>query len=116
MSVALYMDENVPAAITDALRRRGVEILTAQEDGMRGSADVALLERATALERVVFTMDDDFLREAVRRLRTGTPFAGVIYAHQLRVSIGRCVADLELIALASDPRDVQNEVQYLPLD
>ena len=33
MSLALYMDVHVPAAITRGLRRRSVEVLTAQEDG-----------------------------------------------------------------------------------
>ena len=33
MSVALYMDVHVPLPITSALRLRGVDVLTAQEDG-----------------------------------------------------------------------------------
>jgi hypothetical protein len=32
MAVALYMDVHVPGPITHQLRRRGVEVLTAQED------------------------------------------------------------------------------------
>ena len=43
------------------------------------------------------------------------PFAGVVYAHQLRVTVGQCIADLELIAKASDPADVADRVIYLPL-
>jgi hypothetical protein len=30
---------------------------------------------------------------------------GVIYAHQLDVTIGQCVLDLELLATAGEPRD-----------
>ncbi len=30
----------------------------------------------------------------------GQPFGGVIYAHQLRMSIGNCVRDLEVVALS----------------
>jgi hypothetical protein len=33
MAVPLYMDVRVPQAITDQLRRRGVDVLTAIEDG-----------------------------------------------------------------------------------
>ena len=36
MSIALYIDENVPRSITDGLRRRGVDVLTAQEDRREG--------------------------------------------------------------------------------
>ena len=40
---------------------------------------------------------------------------GVIYAHQLRTTIGVCVRDLELIAQAAEPADLANRVEYLPL-
>ena len=41
------------------------------------------------------------LREGARRLREGKGFSGVVYAHQLRVTIGQMVEDLELIATAT---------------
>jgi hypothetical protein len=109
------MDEQVPSAIADGLRRRGVDVLTVQEDGRVERPDPEVLDRAGELSRVVFTMDDDFLGEATRRQRAGEAFVGVVYAHQLGVSIGRCVQDLELIAKASALADHANGVQYLPL-
>ena len=115
MSVALYMDEHVPSDITRGLRERGVDTLTVQEDGREGDADPQLLDRATELERVVFTRDTDFLKEASRRQAGGERFAGVIYAHQLRVSIGQCVSDLELLAMACEPEEFADQVQYLPI-
>jgi hypothetical protein len=33
MSVAFYMDVHVHAALTEQLRRRGIDVLTAQDDG-----------------------------------------------------------------------------------
>ncbi|MCZ6632842.1 MAG: DUF5615 family PIN-like protein [bacterium] len=33
MALLLYMDEHVPRAITNALRDRGIDVLTTQEDG-----------------------------------------------------------------------------------
>ena len=71
--------------------------------------------RATRLGRTIFTQDEDFLAEATSRQRHGEPFAGVIYAHQLRVSIGQCVQDLELIAKCLEPEDFIGRVQHLPL-
>jgi hypothetical protein len=115
VSVALYMDVHVPSAITAGLRLRGVDVLTAQEDDTRRVSDAALLDRATALHRLLFTRDEDLLREASQRQERGQPFAGVIYAHQLRVSIGQCVQDLAVIALAGEPEDFANRVEYLPL-
>jgi predicted nuclease of predicted toxin-antitoxin system len=92
-----------------------VDVLTAQEDDAATMDDPILLDRAMALGRVVFTQDEDFLREAHRRQETGEAFAGVIYAHQLNVTIGRCVSDLELIAKVYEAADLVNRVEYLPL-
>jgi hypothetical protein len=74
-----------------------------------------ILDRAAALGRVVFTRDEDFLALAHARQASGTPFAGVVYAKQMVVSIGACVIDLEIIAGVHDPADVENSVVYLPL-
>lgn len=109
------MDVNVPYAVTTGLRLRGIDVLTAQEDGASELKDSELLERAAALGRVLFTQDEDLLREAARRQKTGKRFAGVVYAHQLNVTIGQCVNDLELISRASDPQEWVNCVGHLPL-
>jgi len=109
------MDEHVHRAITVGLRLRGVDVLTAQDDGRRNMPDDVLLDRATELGRVMFSQDEDVLAEAKRRQVKGRPFSGVIYAHQLRVTIGACVRDLELIARAAEPQDLANRVEFLPL-
>ena len=115
MPIALYMNEHVPRAITIGLRLRGVDVITAQEDGSGGISDPELLDRAAQLQRVLFTHDDDLLAEAAKRQRQGIPFQGVIYAHPLRVSIGTCIHDLEIIAKAGEPEDLVNRVEFLPL-
>jgi hypothetical protein len=115
MAVALYMDAHIPRAITLGLRMRTVDVLTAQEDGAGTLPDPALLERATQLGRVLFTFDDDLLLEAVKRQAETKPFSGVIYAHPLRISIGQCIRDLELMAKAGEPKDLQDRVEFLPL-
>jgi hypothetical protein len=110
------MDVHVHVAITEGLRWRGFDVLTAQEDGTRRLQDPALLDRATALGRVLFTQDDDLLREAAERQRHGVVFAGAIYGHQLRVTIGQYIGDLELIATVNESEDCANRVEYLPLE
>jgi len=115
VSLALYMDVHVPAAITRSLAIRGVDVLTAQMDDASRLSDKALLDRAGELNRIVFTRDDDFLAEAAARQRGNVFFPGVIYAHQLRVTIGRCVKDLELLASCGEPADLANLVVHLPL-
>lgn len=115
MSLPLYMDVNVRAEISRQLRAREVDVLTSEEDGTREFSDSDLLDRATFLGRVLVTRDADLLAEAAMRQRRGVTFSGVIYAHQLLVTIGQCVADLELIAKAREPDELVNRVEYLPL-
>lgn len=108
------MDVHVRSAITDQLRLRRVDVLTAQEDGSRELSDSRLLDRASELGRILFTQDADLLIEAASRQQTGEGFLGVIYAAQTRVTIGKCIDDLELIAKA-DPTEWLSRVEYLPL-
>lgn len=115
MPVGLYMDEHAPKPITDELRIRGVDVLRAQEDVPEGTSDTALLNRSIELQRLLFSYDDDFLVEAAQRQREDVPFSGVAYAHPLRVSIGQCVRDLELLAKASKLNEVSGRVIHLPL-
>jgi hypothetical protein len=89
--------------------------MTAQEDGRSQADDATLLDRATSLGRVLVTSDEDFLIEVARRQGAGIPFAGVIYCHQRDLAIGPRVADLELLAGASDPEELANQVWFLPL-
>jgi hypothetical protein len=74
-----------------------------------------LLKRAHALGRALFTQDDDLLEEAAKCQRAGTPFSGVIYGHQLRLTIGVCVQDLEIIAKSGEAKEVENQIIFLPL-
>lgn len=109
------MDVHVRRAVTEGLRLGGIDVLTAQEDGRRRLADPLLLDRAGELNRLLFTQDDDLLREAKLRQQSGIEFAGIVYAHQLNISIGECVDDLEIIAGASELSEWINRVEYLPL-
>jgi hypothetical protein len=109
------MDHHVPKAITTALRLRGVDVITAYEDGADQLDDAHLLQRAHELKRALFTQDDDLLEEAAKCRHAGRTISGVIYAHQLRVTIGVCVQDLEIIAKSADEKDMENQVIYLPL-
>lgn len=78
MTIAFYMDENVHRGVTDGLRIRGVDVLTAQEDRRTSFRDPIILDRATELERVLFSQDDDFLAEANRRQQEKINFSGVV--------------------------------------
>jgi hypothetical protein len=115
MPLAFYMDEHVPKPITLGLRIRGVDVLTAQDDDRRATDDSVLLDRATELERVMFSFDADMLRHATARQQQGASFAGLVFAHPTQISVGECIRDIEIIAKTGEPEDLANQILYLPL-
>lgn len=109
------MDVHVPWAITDQLRQRGLDVITAIEDGAAELPDDQLLLHVHRLGRLIFTQDIRFKALAVDWIRRGQPFSSLIFAHPLRATIGQLVRDLELIALASGEGEWANSVEELPL-
>lgn len=73
------------------------------------------MDRATALNHVLFTFDDDLLVVAANRQKANISFSGIIYASPLRVSIGTCIQNLDVIAKAGEPEDLANKIEFLPL-
>jgi hypothetical protein len=115
MGAMFYMDVHIPQAVTEQLRRRNVEVITAIEDNRADSSDDQLLERSTQLVRVMVTFDVRFKALAEEWQRIGRPFAGLVYAHPLRISIGKLVRDLELIAKATERGELADKIEHLPL-
>lgn len=104
-----------PARSPEGVRREGIDVLTAYEDDSHELEDPALLSRATELERVLVSFDDDLLVEASRRQQEGDFFYGLIFAQFSRISIGQCVSDLLLIARAATDDDVNDQMIFLPI-
>ena len=115
MPTPLYLDVHVPLAIAQQLRRRGVDAVHATEEGKNQLEDDQLLALATRQGRLMVTQDIRFRVTAEDWQRQGKPFAGLFYGHQLAMSIGQWVADLELIAKATEAAEWANSVNHLPL-
>jgi len=115
MPLRFYMDVHVPYPITEQLRRRGIQVLTAQEDGREEAIDELLLLRSTELGYVLFTQDIRFRVMAEDWQRQGRAFGGLIFGHPLHASLGRYVQDLELIAKVTESEEWVNQVGWLPL-
>ena len=109
------MDVHVPSAITAGLRRRGIDVITSQDDGSSESDDDVLLARATELDRLFFTQDEDFLKLAPQWQESGRRFSGVIFARQMATSLGLLIDELELLMLCATEEELNNRVIHLPL-
>lgn len=112
--LSFYMDHHVHRSITEGMRRRGIDVITAFEDGREEADDEALLERATALDRILVSQDDDLLEIAALWQRSSREFAGVAYAIQQHIDIGGTIEYLELIAHLKTADEMRNNVEYIP--
>ena len=101
--IKFYMDEHVPRAVTEGLRRRGVDVLTTQEADDEQHVALALREG-----RVIVTQDADFLRLHA----AGRPHSGIAYAPQ-HTPIGTIVRSLMLIYDVLSPQDMTGHVEFI---
>ena len=115
MAIKFLLDHHVPKAITVGLRLRDIDLLTAYEDNSHQLDNSQLLDRASELNRVLYLQDDDLIIEAVQRQKNKITFTGLVYSHPLRISIGSCIHDLEIIGGVGEPDDLRNNIEFLPL-
>jgi len=92
-TIRFHLDEHVPHAVADGLRRVGIDVTTSSDAGLLGAGDADHIAYGLAQARVVFTEDDGFLMLAA----TGVGHAGLAYCRQNSRSIGQIVRALELI-------------------
>jgi hypothetical protein len=109
------MDQNVPAAISEGLRRREMDVLTAFEDRTAEWEDSEILNRANELDRILFTQDRDFLILAADLLKDGRSFSGIVFCPQQRYPHGILVDWLDLVASLLERSDLQNKVVFVPM-
>lgn len=108
-SVTFFFDQHVPVAIARGLRRRGVDVLTAQEAECCGVTDIDQLRYARNQNRVLVTFDDDFLVLAT----SGEPHAGIAFCSATKYSIGELIRILLLVHEVLTPEDMENHVEFL---
>jgi hypothetical protein len=106
--IRLYMDEHVPMAVTAALRRRGIDVIRAQDAGLHPADDQVHLEFATRVGRVMVTQDADFLRLHA----AGVHHAGIAYAPQ-QTPVAYLTRMLTLLLDVLKPEEMIDHVEFL---
>lgn len=104
-----FLDENVPVAVAEQLRRRGIEAITVRDLGLLGDADAHHLQRAVSMGFVFCTHDADFVEMAA----SGVEHAGIVFGQQHKHGIGDWVRFLELLAAVAEPDDMKNRVEFI---
>ena len=104
-----FLDEHVHPGIADGLRRRGLEVTTCHEVGMRSRTDEEILGFCRERGYVLMTHDPDFLALHA----SGHEHRGIAYcAHRSR-SVGNIVRALTILADVLDAADMANHVEFL---
>ena len=106
--IKFYMDEHIPRAVSEGLRRRGFDVLTTQEAGMLGAFDCDHLKLAAAQQRVILTCDADFLRMHA----AGEPHHGIVFLPSSS-PIGGTIRDLLVLGDILTPEDMVGHVEFL---
>lgn len=88
--IQIYIDEDAGArGLVNALRSRGVTVLTALEAGLTGADDGQQLAYATGRQSVLYSHNaSDFYRLHTEWVSAGREHAGMILAPQQRFSVG----------------------------
>ena len=104
-----YLDEHIPKAVAEGLRRRGIDVLTIQDAGRAGDPDRKQLAFAAMKRRVLVTFDDDFLALDA----AGAPHSGIVFSQAGRRSVGDLIETLVLIANVIEPEEMRNHVEFI---
>lgn len=109
MTIRFHLDENVDAALADALRRRDIDLTTSAEMGLNGAPDHKQLEFARANQRVLVSHDADFLRLA----NQGVAHAGIVFCRLRTFSIGRVALALVALRRHRTAEEMIGRVEFL---
>lgn len=107
--IRFHLDENIPKAVAEGLRQRGIEVTTPAEVGLLGVPDERHLAFAASRSSVIVTQDDDFLKLHSRSLRHG----GIVYFHQQSKSVGEVVRFLVLLWEVIPAEEMENHVEFI---
>ena len=110
-------DENFNNDILRALFRvkRELDIVRAQDVGLRGANDEMVLAWAADHSRVLLAHDvSTITAHAYRRVMKGVAMPGVFEVSR-QVTVRSAVEDIILISECSNPGEWEGQVRYLPL-
>ena len=107
MPVRFHLDENMPHAVAEGLRRRQLDVTITSEAGLMGADDASHLAFALSENRVLVTRDMRLLATAKK-----VDHAGIVFWTQRR-SVGQLIRALDTLALHRTTDDMLGHVEFL---
>jgi len=110
--ISLYLDEHIQLALADALRVRGVDVLTTQEAGNIGIDDVGQLIFGAENKRSLFSYNKrHFARIHYEWMAAKRQHAGIILSDQL--AIGVILHRLMRLYFTLSAEDMKDRLEFL---
>jgi predicted nuclease of predicted toxin-antitoxin system len=107
-----YADENVDVAVVRGLRRRGMDVVTAEDRGQRATDDEILLATATTEGRLFLTNDADLLRIHAQWMAANRHHSGIVFWKQ-NLPVGEAIRRVLRYVFQTTAEEAQNMVRFL---
>lgn len=112
MRIKLYLDEDVDISLAQALKQKGIDVLTTQESGNKRLSDSAQLEFAINNQRAIFTHNKrDFLLLHKSYLLEGKNHYGIILSDQR--TVGETLRGLSRLIFSLTAEEMKNRREFL---
>jgi hypothetical protein len=115
MKIRLYFDEDtMDGDLVHSLRIRGVDTVTALEQGMIRRDDIEHLELATSQGRALYSFNvGDYQRLHTQFLTQGKHHSGIILAQQQRYTVGEQMRRLLNIVASVSAEETKGTLVFL---
>ena len=115
MKLRLYIDEDsMSHALVDALRARGVDVVTPLDAGTMGWQDEDQLQFAADSGRAIFSCNvGDFFGLHTEWQNLGRNHAGIVLAQQQQFAIGDLMRRLLKLLANKSAESMHNQVEFL---
>jgi predicted nuclease of predicted toxin-antitoxin system len=107
--IRFLLDEHVDVGVAEGLRGKGIDVVTAQEVGLRRTPDSEILRFAGVHGRVVVTADAHYFDLQYSQ----QPHAGIAYCGRRVRETGQVVLALEALFKKKWALDMQNWLEFL---
>jgi Domain of unknown function (DUF5615) len=113
--IRLYLDEDAQhGGLVRALRLRGIDVVTADEAGMRNRDDANHLAYAAAHNRVLYSFNiRDYNALHLAHAAQGKSHAGIILAQQQRYSVGEQMRRLLRLVGTISAEEMHDRMEFL---
>lgn len=104
-----YCDTHIPRAVALGLRRRGIDVVRAEEVELAEATDKVHMAFALRDKRVIVTQDAGF----IERIKKGEENCGIAFCEQGSRGIGEMISGLVLIYEVLELSEMIGRVEYL---